>query len=170
MKTLSTLLLSALFVLECHAQSGYLEEMQQKWSNATEYTLEVARLMPAEGYDFKPTVEQISFAEQIIHLSNNINWLATDYLGAEKSESPPNKMATTKDELLGILEDALNRGALALRRTEDSRLDEKSDFFAGPMSKRQIITLMNDHLTHHRAQAIVYLRLRGISPPRYRGW
>lgn len=170
MKSLAPLLLSVLFALQSHAQSGYLEEMQQKWANATDYALEVAGLMPVEGYDFKPTAEQMSFAEQIIHLSNNINWLATDYLGAEKPEPTPNKAATTKDEVIGILEDALNRGAIAIRQTEAAGLEEKSDFFAGPMTKRQIITLMNDHLTHHRAQIIVYLRLKGITPPRYRGW
>ncbi len=38
------------------------------------------------------------------------------------------------------------------------------------MTERQIINLMNDHLTHHRAQAIVYLRLNGVMPPKYVGW
>ncbi|NJL74904.1 MAG: hypothetical protein HC892_07620 [Saprospiraceae bacterium] len=30
--------------------------------------------------------------------------------------------------------------------------------------------LMNDHLTHHRAQMIVYLRLKDVQPPKYVGW
>ena len=49
-------------------------------------------------------------------------------------------------------------------------LDTIVDFFAGPMSKRQILTLLNDHYTHHRGQIIVYLRMNDIKPPRYRGW
>lgn len=30
--------------------------------------------------------------------------------------------------------------------------------------------LLFDHVTHHRAQAIMYLRMRGIEPPAYVGW
>ena len=46
----------------------------------------------------------------------------------------------------------------------------KVDFFAGPKTRSQIIQLVDDHHTHHRAQLIIYLRLLGIKPPRYVGW
>ena len=51
-----------------------------------------------------------------------------------------------------------------------AQLEEKVEFFAGPMNKRQILTLLNDHQTHHCGQLIVYLRLKGVKPPDYRGW
>ena len=54
--------------------------------------------------------------------------------------------------------------------SHSSDLDEEVQFFAGPMSKRQILVLMNDHLTHHRGQMIVYVRLKGVKPPAYKGW
>jgi uncharacterized damage-inducible protein DinB len=38
------------------------------------------------------------------------------------------------------------------------------------MNKLQIINLINDHQTHHRAQLLVYLRLKGVKPPEYVGW
>jgi uncharacterized damage-inducible protein DinB len=38
------------------------------------------------------------------------------------------------------------------------------------MNKLQILNLLNDHQTHHRAQLIVYLRINGIKPPDYVGW
>jgi len=50
------------------------------------------------------------------------------------------------------------------------QLDEKVKFFAGPMTRRQILILMHDHQTHHLGQLIVYLRLKGIKPPDYIGW
>ena len=34
-------------------------------------------------------------------------------------------------------------------------------------TKRQILLILTDHITHHRAQMLVALRLNGIVPPRY---
>jgi len=51
-----------------------------------------------------------------------------------------------------------------------SELDEQVEWFSGPISKRRIGLLIFDHATHHRAQAIMYLRMKGIEPPRYVGW
>ncbi|MGX5688737.1 DinB family protein [Arcticibacter tournemirensis] len=42
----------------------------------------------------------------------------------------------------------------------DDQLDEQVKFFAGPMTRRQILILMHDHKTHHLGQLIVYLRLK----------
>jgi uncharacterized damage-inducible protein DinB len=50
------------------------------------------------------------------------------------------------------------------------QMDEKVKFFAGPITRRQILILMHDHQTHHLGQLIVYLRLKGIKPPDYIGW
>ena len=44
------------------------------------------------------------------------------------------------------------------------------DFVAGKMSRRRIMLLLTDHVTHHRGQLVVYLRLKGVEPPAYRGW
>ncbi len=57
-----------------------------------------------------------------------------------------------------------------LQHFDLARLSDTVSFFAGPMNKLQIINLLNDHQTHHRAQMLVYLRLNGIKPPDYIGW
>ena len=44
------------------------------------------------------------------------------------------------------------------------------EFFAGEKSKLQILNLLQDHVTHHRGQLIVYLNLKKIEPPSYVGW
>ena len=57
-----------------------------------------------------------------------------------------------------------------IKNTPDKELKETLDFFAGPKSKLQILSLLQDHVTHHRGQLIVYLNLNEIEPPRYSGW
>jgi uncharacterized damage-inducible protein DinB len=37
------------------------------------------------------------------------------------------------------------------------------------MLKRDLCYRLLDHVAHHRGQAIVYLRLKGITPPDYPG-
>jgi uncharacterized damage-inducible protein DinB len=49
-------------------------------------------------------------------------------------------------------------------------LSTQVDFFAGPKTKLQILNIIQDHVTHHRGQLIVYLNLKGIKPPEYVGW
>jgi uncharacterized damage-inducible protein DinB len=49
-------------------------------------------------------------------------------------------------------------------------LREEIEFGGVKMPKGTIFYLMRHHATHHRAQAILYLRMNGIEAPDYRGW
>jgi len=152
------------------AQSAFLAEATEKWDNAMAYTLELAEAMPAEHYSFKPTAEQMSFQEQLLHTASNVAWLTHDYLGGEKLEIDTELGSATKREVVGVLRQAMANAKAALADFPEGQLDEKVAFFAGPMSKRKVILLLHDHLTHHRGQLIVYARLKGVKPPKYRGW
>lgn len=151
-------------------QQGFLKEFAQKWGNATEYTLEVVRTMPSSAYDYAPTEEQMTFGEQILHLLGNMSWLSSEYLGGQPVEFDRERKDYTKADLVGLLQDGFQQSAAAVAALSEEDLDEVVEFFAGPMTKRQILVLMNDHLTHHRAQLIVYARLNGVAAPRYLGW
>ncbi len=150
--------------------SDYLSDFLKKWQNAAAYTLEVAELMPADAYDYRPTPEVDSFREQLLHSVSNMVWLSTSYLGGEGWAVDLKREDYTKAEVLDILRTAFDYSTRMVEALDAPQLAESVDFFAGPMNKRQILQLMNDHLTHHRRQAIQYLRQKGIKPPAYRGW
>ncbi len=149
----------------------WMTDLRKKWKNAASYTIEVAEAMPEEYYEFKPTEEEMSFRRQLVHLSGNMLWLSSSYLnhGAFNRDSVAN-WTPTKAATLELLRQSFDTAAEALERVDVAELGKEVQFFAGPMHLRQIILLMHDHLTHHRGQAIVYLRLKGIKPPAYRGW
>lgn len=149
---------------------GFIKDMSKKWQNARDYTLELAELMPEEAYTFKPTEDQLSFHDQMLHIVSNMNWLSSSYLGGQKLEESLKDTVYSKSEVIVIMKKGFQNALDAINNLEPSKLNETVDFFAGPMHIRQILTLMNDHVTHHRGQAIVYARLKGIKPPRYRGW
>lgn len=151
-------------------QSGLLADLQVKWTNAAEYTLEVAERMPEEYYGFKPTEEEMSFEQQLLHMAGNINWLTSSYLGGAAVEKDLTTTGYGKAEIIAMLKDVFERSAQATAHLTEAQLEDPVTFFAGPMNKRRILLLLHDHLSHHRGQLVVYLRLKGIVPPKYRGW
>ncbi len=168
------ILLSTSLATFGQSQNLHLLELQQKWANATTYTMALAESMPANKYDFRPVEGEMSFGEQLVHLSSNMVWLCSDYLTDQK---PPRSRKDigdyahkSKAEVMEVLRESLDYAGTTLKNFEPKQFDDTVKFFTGPMSKRQIINLMDDHLTHHRAQCIVYLRLNGIMPPGYVGW
>lgn len=172
----STIVFIALFTLaipfKLSAQNNddsLLIQLSRKWTNAKAYALKIAELMPQEFYDFKPVPEEMSFGQQLLHIADNMEWLSSAYLFVPKK----NKIDTSvksKAAVLKILSDSYDMGTAAHQNVSAKQLDEIVPFFAGPMTRRQILILMHDHQTHHLGQLIVYLRLKGVKPPDYVGW
>lgn len=162
------------FVRSAIAQSTdslFIQAAIQKLNHAKEYTLKVAALMPAEKYLFKPSQDEMNFGDQLLHLSQNLGWLSSAYLKQE--QNPVNKSDMKvhhKDSIVMIINKAYAYAISAMESFQPSHLKDPVTFFAGPMNKLQVINLINDHQTHHRAQILVYLRMNGIKPPDYVGW
>ena len=152
-----------------NSNNSLLTQLCRKWTNAEVYALKMAELMPEEFYNFKPVPEEMSFKQQLLHIADNTEWLSSAYLFVPKA----NKIDTSvksKAAILKILSDAYDMGKAAHHNLSAKQLDDTVSFFAGPMSRRQILILLHDHQTHHLGQLIVYLRLKGIKPPDYVGW
>lgn len=129
--------------------------------------------MPEANYSFKPTTGEMSFGEQLIHLSSNLGWLSSSYLLVKGEENPVTKLDTKvqkKEEIIQVLNKVYDYAISTLQNFNPATLADPVTFFAGPMNKLQVINLINDHQTHHRAQMLVYLRLNEIKPPDYVGW
>lgn len=164
------LILPLLFSHYLSSQDVFFEAVHQKWENNQNYVLKMAELMPEEAYDFSSTPETDSFKKQLLHMMQNMVWLSNSYLGSPKFEHDIKTADPSKDEVINLLNKAFELARTALKMTETKDLSQKVDFFAGEKTLLQIIELMDDHLTHHKGQLAVYLRLNGITPPRFVGW
>ncbi|WP_378180488.1 DinB family protein [Aquimarina sp. SS2-1] len=149
-------------------KSAFLE----KWNNSKEYLLEIARSMPANKYTYTPTEKKMDFRSQLLHICGNMLWLSTTYFSDEEfdrkklaEEAPDSKI-----EVIKLLEKSFEEVYDCVKNTPEESLTVEVDFFAGPKSKLQILNLLQDHVTHHRGQLIVYLNLNEIKPPKYVGW
>jgi uncharacterized damage-inducible protein DinB len=170
MKNVFLLGLSFVLLNGTFAQQDSMQvQLARKWSNAKTYTITVAELMPEEKYEYKPVVDEMSFKKQLLHIMDNINWLTSTHLTKEKYKVKTDS-ASTKTDIIKEMKLIYDYAEKAILNFPTKDLDESVQFFAGPMTKRQILFLLQDHQTHHRAQLLVYLRLNGITPPKYVGW
>jgi uncharacterized damage-inducible protein DinB len=119
------------------------------------YTLAVAAAMPEKFYKEKPVDAIWDFNELMNHIAYGIEWWTANFI--KKTETPWNPGAPEKT--IEKTNAYLKKAYATLRKTiNEVQLSEDAvkGFYA---------TL--DHITHHRGQATVYLRLKGIIPPEY---
>jgi len=166
----SLILLLSGFSLRLTSQTTFVEDYKLKWKNAMEYTLEFAHVMPEDYYGYTPTKVEMTYGEQLKHIAGNMVWICSSYLGGDHTTIDPTKTGNSKKEIIATLEKAFNYANATIGKMKESNLNESVDFFAGKMTKRRVLFLLTDHVTHHRGQLVVYLRMKNIEPPDYRGW
>lgn len=153
-------------------EDTYLREYLERLENSRKYLLEVAQLMPEEHYHFKASPESLSFAENLLHIGFAMNWHAKSLIGDQPSiswqEDTVFKVADkTKAEMIALIDKYFKSNIAFLAKVDPKDLNQRLNYFGQERSKRQILMLLGDHITHHRGQMLVYLRLKGITPPRY---
>ncbi|MFS4445227.1 DinB family protein [Maribacter sp. 2307UL18-2] len=173
-----------------------VDNLIKRWKNSKTYTAKVFEAMPAEHIEYSPTEEQMSFAQHFMHLgyTNNsfIGVLVDDKTypdynalkdadfflerpdpvspffpdRMQKREAEQNKalvsayLTSTFDYVLSSLE---NLNDALLTRGED----KVKPWYLEGHTNLDLILRSESHTAHHRAQAITYLRMKGIQPPGY---
>lgn len=143
----------------------------EKWNNSRDYLIAVAEAMPEEFYDYKPTSRQKSFKEQLLHIQGNITWIDSSHFSRRETETASQDYYSfNKEQIIELLQHTFNDVYSSIEATPEENLKDVVKFFAGPKSKLQLINLLQDHVTHHRGQLLVYLNLKNITPPNFSGW
>ena len=152
------------------SQQFVVDTFVEKWDNSKTYLVQMAEAMPEDKYDFKPSEREMSFNEQVLHILENMDWLSTTYFSKEKYSKSDFSEIKTKEQLIAQINTSFDASKSKVIANKNIDLSEKAAFFAGPKTKLQILNLMQDHVTHHRGQVIVYLNLCQVKPPKYVGW
>jgi len=162
----------ALFLLcnSIFAQVEVVSTFVEKWDNSKDYLVAVAQAMPEDKYDYKPTAREMSFREQLFHIQDNLNWLSITHFSEIKYDNKEVFKGLSKAQIILNIIASFDAAKARIQNIKEAELSQKVDFFAGPKSKLQILNLMQDHVTHHRAQILIYLNLNQIQPPKYVGW
>ena len=173
----ATVLLPALLAMGAlpgPAQTSLKDSLIKHWKTTGEFTLAVANLMPADDYKFKPVPQELSFGQVMVHIAAaNVNACATAS-GMERPATPPALTAALKDPKGEVDKNSAVEFLTATFSFCDkavaSMTPDKMDAVVGETRKMtgfEWLWSYFTHTAHHRGQAEVYLRLKGITPPRY---
>lgn len=153
-------------------QDNSKDAFLEKWQNSRDYLIAMAEAMPEENYSFKPTERQMDFSNQLLHIRGNMLWLGNTYFTDNTFDrgSLDENIPKGKEAIIKALKKSFDEVYAFAKAYPEEKLSEPVEFFAGPKSHYQILNLLQDHVTHHRGQLIVYLNLNEIQPPRFVGW
>ncbi len=170
---ITTILLFGSFVSPLFAQQdSFIKDFLERFENSRKYLLLVAETMPEENYEFKATPESLSFAENLMHIGFAIDWHSQSLLGGRasrewKTDTIYKTANKSKAEMIATIDKTFDEATKLIEDFDAAQLDDELDYFGLKRTKRQIFLLLADHITHHRGQMLVYMRLKGLIPPRY---
>ncbi len=167
-KTFRTTLLALCGLIAAPIFAALPDNFAKHWANSVALTEAVADAMPADGYSFIPpsTVEpkEMSFAELMVHIVL-ADVSAFSRVSGVKGPAKPTSM--DKATVTAFMKEGLDFCTKQL----DSMTDDQKSKMIGPegkqMSGGEILWAYFTHTAHHRGQAEVYLRLKGVKPPAY---
>ncbi len=174
MKT--TLLTILTLTIPAFAQTTVKDALIKHWKTTGEFTLAVANAMPAETYNFRPNPEEMSFGELMAHIAAVNNNACSNASGMERPALPPKiaewskdtvKIEVDKDVLLPFMRDSFDFCNKAVASMTPDRLDKVVGPPARNLTGYEWLWAYFTHTAHHRGQAEVYLRVKGIKPPAY---
>lgn len=143
------------------------EVLNKIMENGKAYTKRYMDAMPADDYNFKPTPDIRSFAQQMLHLAD-----ATYYFVSIASGKPSpigqvsleQTVAPSKDATIKAVLDSYDYFIAALKEMNPNQLLEIVKFGGLEVPKIAALQKAYEHQAHHRGQIAIYLRLKGITP------
>ena len=141
------------------------KEIAASFQRASTEILDVAEVMPAEKYGYKPTPEISSFGDQLVHVAG-ITQRFIDTAKGTKTEAP-HHAATTKPEIMELLKKTFQNAQDAINPLTDAQLMEPVKFPFGDRTVTRATFWQGPlyQIRNHHGQLVVYLRMNGIVPP-----
>jgi uncharacterized damage-inducible protein DinB len=162
--------------VSAYGQVTQKDVLIKHWKSSGELTLAVANAMPSDGYTFRPTAEEMSFGELMAHIAAsdrgacaNASGLTAPALPAKIAEWAKDsvKVEVDKETAVSFIKDTFEFCGKAIGEMPESRMN----MIVGPPNRNltglEWLWSYFTHTAHHRGQAEVYLRLKGIKPPTY---
>lgn len=155
----------ALFAVPLFAQQDLRTVIASHLKTSRDFTVKVAEAMPEADYGFKLTPPQMSFAEQLIHLSQGLTYFMSPFSGQKPQPGKPD--SKSKAEVIAFVRRSYDDAIGKVNALTPDQLSKTYKSEEGSASGIDLLIGMLDHCTHHRASAEMYLRVKGITPPEY---
>jgi uncharacterized damage-inducible protein DinB len=174
MKNLALIALAAV-TLPAFSQTTLEDSLVRHWKTSGVFTLEVAEAMPSESYSFKPVPEEMSFGQVMLHIGSANLGACSLASGMKRPEMPADVAQAVKENRVDVDKTvAIKYLKQTFAFCDDavaSMTPAKLDAVVGgnrKMTGFEWLWSYFTHTAHHRGQAEVYLRMKGIKPPDYK--
>lgn len=147
------------------AQSDLQATVVKHLKTSRDFTVKVAEAMPADDYGFKLTPPQMSFAGQLVHLSQGLTYFLSAFAGQEPKPVEPKSLK--KEDVIAFVKQSFDEAIGQVEKLTPEQLAKTYKSPEGTNTGVDLLLGMLDHTTHHRASAEMYLRAKGITPPEY---
>ena len=138
------------------------------WNEEAKNLIGMAEDFPEAKFDYKPTPEVRTFAEQILHAAGANNVFVEVAKGNKpKVEDPPRATYKTKAQVVSYLKQSIENVTAYLKGKSDAAMTQPmKSFVDGKMIMPAVLwTALASHMSEHYGQLVVYYRLNKLVPP-----
>jgi len=148
-----------------------LKVVLDSWNEIGRKLTAMAEDFPEDKYDFKPTPQQRSFAEQLLHAAGSCYYFTNPVMGQKPpaGEDPKRDQYKSKADIVAFVKKSFADGAAALQSKGEKGLTTEVVYF--PQQKSRVLDIANgiiEHSGEHYGQLVVYYRLARLVPPESR--
>jgi uncharacterized damage-inducible protein DinB len=169
------LLLTFALIIPAFAETSIKDALVKHWKVTADFTISVAQLMPAESYSFRPVPEELSFGQLMVQIAGANANACANASGMQRPAPPAQIAQAIREKKADIDKDGAVQFLTAsfefCNQAVTSMTPEKLNAVVGPENRKMTafewLWAYFTHTAHHRGQAEVYLRLKGIKPPAY---
>ena len=134
--------------------------------NRQKNTVAAVEAMPADKFNYKPSADQRTFGQLVIHMADANYFLCSKAAAVPAPKDEEVKDTDSKDKLVAALKASFDFCSDALAKMDDSKLVETTEGFGGKQVTRAWISLiLAGTWADHYAETAMYLRLNGLLPP-----
>ena len=140
-------------------------EYAKHFGALSQLSIAVAEAMPPDQYGFRPHPDSMDFGQLMSHIATtNYQFCA----GLKDAETPTLPSPAGKEGVVKFLSDSFEYCSGVIANLTEEQLTKTHNSPDGVLPGREVLLAMYVHVAHHRGQAEIYLRDKGIKPPSYR--
>lgn len=147
---------------------AFIAEIEQESKSARA----MIERIPAETFDWKPHEKSMPMGELAGIVASMFGWFEVmiDEDELDFAKGSPNPRPQTTDELVKLFEDRYAAGMKSLKNASDDVFSEtwilrNGETILQESTKLFVVRQTINHMSHHRGQLSVYLRLKDIPVP-----
>jgi uncharacterized damage-inducible protein DinB len=151
--------------LPASAQTDVKTTILKHLKTSRDFTLKVADQMPEATFEFKLTPPQMSFAQQMVHLSQAMEEFLSPFSAGRSNLAKPASMS--KMDVLAFVRKSFDGAIDRVSKLSNDQISKTYKLGEETATGLDLLMELLDHTTHHRASAEMYLRAKGITPSEY---